>query len=60
MLPLVQTVAKGNVGTDQPGVVEIIVDLGDAASVLRVHREHLVEERKEPGGEALPHARRLD
>lgn len=60
VLPLVQTVAEGNVRADQPGVVEVIVDLSDAASVIGMHREHLVEEGEESGGETLPHARRLD
>ena len=49
VLPLVQTVAEGNVGADQPGVMEVAVDLGDAASVLWVHCEHLIKEREEPG-----------
>lgn len=47
MLSLVQTVAEGNVRADQPGVVEVVVDLSDAASILGVHCEHLVEEGEE-------------
>ena len=60
VLSLVQTVAERDMGADQPGVVKVLVDLGDAASVLRVHCEHLVEEGEKLGREGLPHARGLD
>ena len=44
---------------DEPRVVDVLVDLGHLAPVLRVHGQHLVEELEEARGEVLPHARRF-
>ena len=43
----------------EPRIVEVLVDLGDAASVLGVHCEHLLKEGEKLGGEFLPGTRRL-
>ena len=43
----------------EPRVVEVFVDLSDAASVLRVHCKHLLKEGEKFGGEFLPGTRRF-
>ena len=54
-----KTVAEGNRGAEKPGIVEVFVDLLDAAAILGLHGQQPVEELEQPWGEALPHARGL-
>ena len=57
---LTQIVAERYVGADDPSVIDVVVHLRDGASLLGVHREHLVEQNKQPWGETLPHSRWFD
>ena len=60
MSPIAKAVAKRDDGVDYPGVVKVVVHIGDGAAVLWVHCEHLVEEREESWREILPHSGRAD
>ena len=52
-------ITEGDGVVDKPLVVQVLVDLGHLASVLRAHGKHLVEELKKARREVLPHAWRL-
>ena len=53
-------VAEGNGGVVEPRLVDVLEDICDVTSILRVHGEEAVEQREKFGGETLPHSRRLD
>ena len=52
-------VAERDGVVNEPRVVDVLVDLRHLAPLLRVHRQHPVEQLEEPRREALPHAGRL-
>ena len=53
-------IAEGNGGVVEPRLVDVLEDICDLTSILRVHGQEAIEQREKFGGEALPHSRGLD